>query len=58
MKYVTLLLLIVNSSYALEFVVIPVTSNTPFNYFFSFPVYVTLIAIPLFMAISFLGRVK
>lgn len=58
MKYILILFLLINSSYALDFVVIPVTSNNAFNYFFSFPIYATIIAIPFVMAISILGRIK
>lgn len=58
MRYLAIFLFLINSSYALDFFVIPVTSSPSFNYFFSIPLYATIVAIPLVMAIAILGRIK
>jgi|GEM_PF-5798337 len=58
MKFIFFISLIFNFSYALDFVVIPVTDNNAFNYFFSFPIYITLASVPFVMALSILKHIK
>jgi len=58
MKFIFFISLIFNFSYALDFVVIPVTDNNAFNYFFSFPVWMTIISIPFIMALTMLKHIK
>lgn len=52
MKIFILLLTFFNFSFAFDMVVIPATDNEAFNYFFSFPLWVTIISIPMILAIS------
>ncbi|AHJ12434.1 putative membrane protein [Sulfurospirillum multivorans DSM 12446] len=58
MKFIILVSLLFNFSYALDFFVIPVTDNIAFNYFFSFPVWITIVSIPVMMSLTILKHIK
>ena len=58
MKAIFLICFLINFAFSMEMIVIPVTDNLAFNYFFSFPVWVTILSIPMVLALSILKLVK
>lgn len=50
MKKITLILLLLsNFAFSMDFTVFKVTSSDAFNYFFSFPVWVAILTIPVLL---------
>ena len=58
MKSLLLICFVINFAFSMEMIVIPATDNLAFNYFFSFPVWVTILSIPMVLALSILKLVK
>lgn len=57
MKYIILSLLLLNPLFALDFYVIEVTNNQVFNYFFSYPITILFIVLPLIALLDLLKKV-
>jgi hypothetical protein len=57
MKYLILISLLLSPSFAFEFYVIEVTQSQSFNYFFSYPMTVLFITIPMIALLDFLKKV-
>jgi len=56
MKYLLLVLVFCSSAFSLDFYVIEVTDNQPFNYFFSYLMTILFISLPLVALLDFLKR--
>ncbi|MBU3014760.1 hypothetical protein KO488_08325 [Poseidonibacter lekithochrous] len=57
MKNLLLILLIVTNSFSLDFPIIEVTENEPFNYFFSFPIYTMFVILPFLAVMSIFKKI-
>lgn len=56
-KIFLFLVLIYNSSFAVDFFIIEVTDNQALNYFFTFPIYTMLISLPFIALINLLKKI-